>query len=146
MRLTARRSCGARRGPYSRRSLCAWAMPAARSRLGRRLLSDPFELGEIVPLARRHEEILLPVALLPLARDEAAVVNRDLARADDLEFLTAHDDCRALVQPDAQQVAMLRDHFLEIVLAVAREHMLIDRYTFDQAEAFLIAWRHHGVV
>src|SRR5262245_44453771 len=88
--------------------------------------ADSFQLRQVVLLAGAHEVVLFPVTLLPLARDVPSVMNRDLAGADDLELLTADDDRRALVEANAQHVRMLRNNFFEIVLPVARQHVLID--------------------
>src|SRR5204862_296709 len=108
--------------------------------------SDFLQRRQVEALAGTHEVVLLAVALLPLAGDRAAVVDRDLARAADLERLAADDDRGALVEADAEDVGVLRDDFLEIVLAVARQHVLVDGNARDQPEAFLVAGRHHEVV
>src|SRR5262249_15137387 len=117
-----------------------------RSRFGGGALADPLQLRQVVALAVAHEEILLVVALLALGGNRPAVVNRDLARAGDLELLPVHDDRGALVEADAEHLGVLRDHLFEIVLAVAGQHVLIDRDTLDQAEALFVAGRHHDVV
>src|SRR5262249_38800952 len=70
----------------------------------------------------------------------------DFARARDLELLAANDDRRALVDADPEDVGMPGDDFLQIVLTIAGQHVLIDCNAFDQTEAFLVARRHHDVV
>src|SRR6202023_1685870 len=92
-----------------------------------------------------HKEIFLAVALLR-ALDDATVVDRDLAGADNLELLALDDDGRALVDPDAEDVRVPGDDLLQIVLTVAGQHMLIDRHAFYQTEPLLVARRHHDVV
>src|SRR5262249_59235334 len=121
--------CWRERGAGEGRRNCAAWQPihdntkARRSLFGRRPAADRLEPGQVVALARRHEEVLLAVALLTLFSDVAAVVNRHLAGAGDLELLSAHDDRRAFVEADAEHVGVRRHHLFEIVLAIAREHV-----------------------
>jgi len=60
--------------------------------------------------------------------------------------LAADDDRGAFVEADAEHLRVHRHDLLEIVLTIARQHVLIDRHAFDQAEAFFVAGRHHDEV
>jgi hypothetical protein len=61
-----------------------------------------------------------------------AVVDEDVADADHPEAVMLHLDCGRLVDADAQEVGALHDHRVEVRLAVARRHVLVDGHAAHQ--------------
>jgi hypothetical protein len=94
---------------------------------------------QVQRVARLQEVVALAVVVL-------AVPDRRAARAVAGQRVAVHGDRRTLVQPDPQQFRMLLHHRGQVVLAVARIHVLIDDGIGDQAKPNLVPWRHHDRV
>ena len=54
------------------------------------------------------------------------IIDRDLALSYHFEAISMHDDCGALIDSKSKQIGMGVDYLQEIVLAVAREEVLVD--------------------
>lgn len=90
---------------------------------------------------------LEPIVLLAIGADAVvAVVNGDLARADDFKAVTGDDDGGAFVDADAEEFGFEGDHGDEVVFAMAGDEVLVDRDVAEEAEALFIAFGHHDGV
>jgi hypothetical protein len=94
---------------------------------------------QVQRVARAQVVVALAVVVL-------AVPDRRAARAVAGQRVAVHRDRRARVQPDPQQFRMLLHHRGQVILAVARIHVLIDGGIGDQAKPNLVPWRHHDRV
>jgi hypothetical protein len=74
------------------------------------------------------------------------VVDGHLACADDMEAGALNHDRGAFIEADAEQAGVAVDNRRQIVLAVARDEVLIDGGFFEQPEAFFVPLGHHDGV
>ena len=70
----------------------------------------------------------------------------DFASADDFKVAALHDNRGAFIQTDAEQVGVCPDDRGEIVLAVARQHMLVNGRVGQEAEPAFVALGHQDPV
>lgn len=75
-----------------------------------------------------------------------AVVDGDLAGADDFKGIAGDNDGGAFVDADAEQFGLQGDDGDEVVFAVAGDEVLVDGDVAEEAEALFVAFGHHDGV
>src|SRR5262245_49166389 len=93
--------------------------------------------SEIVAVSR-FEEIELAAW-----RDDLGVVeDEDVGSGDHFEAIALNDDCRVLVDADAEQIGILFDNLEHVELAISHENVLIDRNVFQEPKRFEMVTDH----
>src|SRR4051794_22981469 len=109
-------------------SVSAAAVAAAAARADAQLL-DAARLHVVDVAGREHE-----IRLLPRLVEPRVVVDRDLPGARHLEAILRDHDCGRLREADTEQLRVLLDDRDEIVPAVPRVDVLVDRDLAQELE------------
>src|SRR5579862_2145975 len=139
----ARPGCGGRRLPLLARTVVNRSRgPKSRS-LRADYLLVPAAAGNgadavLLDLARLHvEDVALrehEIRLLPRLVDSCVVVHGDLEAAEHFEAVAGNDDRGVLGQSDAEQIRHLLDDGNQVIPAVARVDVLVDRRSAQKRE------------
>src|SRR5207248_3262836 len=70
-------------------------------------------------------------------------VNEHFALADHFKLIAVHHDSGALIDANAQQFGMPGNDWIQVILAVAGENVLVDGGIAQKAEALFVPRRHH---